>query len=229
MEKFVLESIYNEVKNILKNDSSGHGMNHIDRVIRLSKELSKGLDIDNDLVYLIALLHDVDDYKLVGLNDSKDLKNARSILNKYIKDESFINKIIDSINTIGYSKRLDGIVPNILEAQIVSDADMLDAIGALGMIRSLEYNISKNRVIFDKEIFPNLNMTKDAYQKSTTSTMINHWFEKLLKLKDMMLTNNGKEMAIKRHNIIVEFLYNFFEEENLTDWKIYLDKYLKEA
>ncbi len=229
MEKFVLESIYNEVKNILKNDSSGHGMNHIDRVIRLSKELSKGLDIDNDLVYLIALLHDVDDYKLVGLNDSKDLKNARSILNKYIKDESFINKIIDSINTIGYSKRLDGIVPNILEAQIVSDADMLDAIGALGMIRSLEYNISKNRVIFDKEIFPNLNMTKDAYQKSTTSTMINHWFEKLLKLKDMMLTNKGKEMAIKRHNIIVEFLYNFFEEENLTDWKIYLDKYLKEA
>ncbi len=229
MEKFVLESIYNEVKNILKNDSSGHGMNHIDRVIRISKELSKGLDIDNDLVYLIALLHDVDDYKLVGLNDSKDLKNTRSILNKYIKDESFINKIIDSINTIGYSKRLDGIVPNILEAQIVSDADMLDAIGALGMIRSLEYNISKNRVIFDKEIFPNLNMTKDAYQKSTTSTMINHWFEKLLKLKDMMLTNNGKEMAIKRHNIIVEFLYNFFEEENLTDWKIYLDKYLKEA
>jgi uncharacterized protein len=229
MEKFVLESIYNEVKNILKNDSSGHGMNHIDRVIRLSKELSKGLDIDNDLVYLIALLHDVDDYKLVGLNDSKDLKNARSILNKYIKDETFINKIIDSINTIGYSKRLDGIVPNILEAQIVSDADMLDAIGALGMIRSLEYNISKNRVIFDENIFPNLNMTKDAYQKSTTSTMINHWFEKLLKLKDMMLTNNGKEMAIKRHNIIVEFLYNFFEEENLTDWKIYLDKYLKEA
>ncbi len=229
MEKFVLESIYNEVKNILKNDSSGHGMNHIDRVIRISKELSKGLDIDNDLVYLIALLHDVDDYKLVGLNDSKDLKNTRSILNKYIKDETFINKIIDSINTIGYSKRLDGIVPNILEAQIVSDADMLDAIGALGMIRSLEYNISKNRVIFDKEIFPNLNMTKDAYQKSTTSTMINHWFEKLLKLKDMMLTNNGKEMAIKRHNIIVEFLYNFFEEENLTDWKIYLDKYLKEA
>ncbi len=229
MEKFVLESIYNEVKNILKNDSSGHGMNHIDRVIRLSKELSKGLDIDNDLVYLIALLHDVDDYKLVGLNDSKDLKNARSILNKYIKDESFINKIIDSINTIGYSKRLDGIVPNILEAQIVSDADMLDAIGALGMIRSLEYNISKNRVIFDENIFPNLNMTKDAYQKSTTSTMINHWFEKLLKLKDMMLTDKGKEMAIKRHNIIVEFLYNFFEEENLTDWKIYLDKYLKEA
>ena len=229
MEKFVLESIYNEVKNILKNDSSGHGMNHIDRVIRLSKELSNGIDVDNDLVYLIALLHDVDDYKLVGINNSNDLNNAKRILNKYIENESYINKVLDSINTIGYSKRLEGIMPNIMEAKIVSDADMLDAIGALGMIRSLEYNISKNRVIFDKDIFPNLNMTKDAYQKSTTSTMINHWFEKLLKLKDMMLTNKGKEMAIKRHNIIVEFLYNFFEEENLTDWKIYLDKYLKKA
>ena len=229
MEKFVLESIYNEVKNILKNDSSGHGMNHIDRVIKLSKELSNGIDVDNDLVYLIALLHDVDDYKLVGINNSNDLNNAKRILNKYIENESYINKILDSINTIGYSKRLEGIIPNIMEAKIVSDADMLDAIGALGMIRSLEYNISKNRVIFDKDIFPNINMTKDEYQKSTTSTMINHWFEKLLKLKSMMLTNKGKEMAIKRHNIIVEFLYNFFEEENLTDWKIYLDKYLKKA
>ena len=109
-------------------------MDHIDRVCKLSLTLSDS-NTNKELLLSIALLHDVDDYKLFGIESSNDLTNAKKILSKTSFNEEEKNIIINSIKTIGYSKRISKIVPNIKEAMIVSDADMLDAMGAIGILR----------------------------------------------------------------------------------------------
>ena len=228
MDNNIKNSIYGEVKKLLDKDNTGHGMRHINNVIEISNEISKGMDVNIDTVYLIALLHDVDDYKLVGIDNADDLNNAKRILNKYINDKKLIEDVLYGISTIGYSKRLSGVFPNTQEAKIVSDADMIDAIGATGIMRSIEYNLSKNRIIFDKDMFPKLNMNMEEYKAKNDSTMINHVFEKLLKLKDMMLTEMGYKLALPRHKFMVEFLYQYFTELKLDNWIKYLDEYLKE-
>ena len=224
MKKEILDNIKNEVFEILSKDNSGHGICHINNVISLANEISNTIPCDKDVVYLIALLHDVDDYKLVGIDMANELSNAKRILNKYIIDKDLINKILNGISEIGYSKRLDGIIPSSIETKIVSDSDMLDAMGANGIIRSIEYNASKHRQIFNKDIYPNTNMNSIEYKNKNDSTMINHVFEKLLKLKDMMLTEKGMELAKERDCFMISFLHQYFKELNLNEWIIYLDK-----
>ena len=222
----IINEIKKEVSLLLNTDKSGHGMDHINRVINISLDLIKDTNIDKNKVILIAWLHDVDDYKLVGLDNSLELTNAKRILNKYVKDKSLASFILDSIKTIGYSKRLDGITPNSIESKIVSDADMLDAMGALGIVRSIEYNTSKNRLIFNSLLFPNTNLSSKEYKEKNDSTVINHVFEKLLKLKNLMLTDNAKEEANKRFDFMVIFLKEYFRELKLDSWLNYLDTYL---
>ena len=222
----LIEKVKNEVSLILSSDKSGHGMNHIERVLSLSYELSKDTEADLFIVSLIALLHDVDDYKIVGIDEANNLFNARRILNNYIDDENIKNIVIEAISTIGYSKRLEGIKPTILEAMIVSDADMLDAMGACGISRSMEYAASKGRKIFDPNIFPSLKLSSNEYKAKDDTTMINHVFEKLLRLKDLILTDNAKEEALIRHDFMVNFLKEYFNELKLDSWLKYLDEYL---
>lgn len=112
---------------------------------------------------------------------------------------------------------------------IVSDADMCDAIGATGILRSYQYQIAHGNLFFDKNRYPTLNITANDYMTKKNGTVVTHMFEKLLKLKDLMLTDAGKKAAIKRHNIMVEFLYHFFEEENVPEWIDYLNHYLNEG
>lgn len=219
--------IKDEVYKILSSDNSGHGINHINNVISLSNELSMNISCNKDIVYLIALLHDVDDYKLVGINNSNEFSNAKKLLNQYITDKDIINKVLTGIKEIGYSKRLEGIMPSSIEAMIVSDSDMLDAMGANGIIRSIEYNTSKHRQIFNKDLYPTINMNSLEYKNKNDSTMINHVFEKLLKLKEMMLTDKGRELAIERDKFMISFLYQYFKELNLNDWIKYLDEYIE--
>ena len=223
----LIDDVKKEVYILLNNEKSGHGMDHIERVLDLSIKLSIGLDINITTLSLIALLHDVDDYKIVGINEAKELVNAKRILNKYVNDLDIINNVLDSISKIGYSKRLEGIKPNSLEGMIVSDADMLDAMGAFGITRSISYALSKNRKIFDSSIYPNLNLSSDEYKNKDNTTMVNHIFEKLLKLKDLMLTKNAKEEALIRHQFMVDFLREYFRELNQRDWLLYLEDYLK--
>ena len=154
----IIRNIEKDVNLILKNDKSGHGIEHINRVLNESLFLANFYDANKDLVSIIALLHDVDDYKIVGLDKANSYDNARIIMNKYNLDKEIIDFVIEAISKIGYSKRLGGISPNSIEAMIVSDADMLDSIGAIGLIRTIEYNVSKDRKIFDKDIFPNINL-----------------------------------------------------------------------
>lgn len=131
---------------------------------------------------------------------------------------------------MGYSNLLKGIRPNTLEGKVVSDADMLDAMGVLGIIRCLSYNLNKcEGPIFDRNIWPELNISQENYKKTSKGGgFINHFFEKLLKLKNLILTEAGKNEVKDRHEIMVVFLRQFFIEQNLDDWSNFLEIYIKE-
>ena len=223
-----IDIVRKEVTKLLDSDNSGHGMDHINRVVNIATNITKKEKANVETVIAIALLHDADDYKLFGLESSKNLTNTKMILEKtsFTNDEK--EEIINSIKTIGYSKRLEGISPEILEAKIVSDADMIDAMGVIGILRSYHYNITHDNVFFDKDIYPNLNLDAETYKNKAKGTVVTHMFEKLLKLKDYMLTNTGKEEALKRCDFMISFLKEYFEEENAKEWIDYLNKYIGE-
>ncbi len=223
----MIERIKEKVKEILYNDKSGHGMDHIYRVLNLSLKFAEKEDADKNLTALIALLHDVDDYKLFGKENAKNLTNAKKIMNYCDINTEVQDKVCAAISKIGYNKRLSGDKPESLECKIVSDADMCDALGANGLIRAHKYSIKHGASFFDKNIFPVENITAENYTKQPASTSVCHVFEKLLKLKNLMLTESGKSEAQSRYDIIVEFLRHLFDEENASEWKIYMDNYLK--
>lgn len=222
----VMEEVKNQVFNILNKDNSGHGIDHINRVLNLSLKFAEKENADKDIVSLIALLHDVDDYKLFGDENAQNLTNAKLIMNKANIPTNIQEKVTDALKCIGYSKLLKGFRPNSIEGKIVSDADMCDALGANGILRVYTYSIKHGKPFFDRNIFPIENLTADEYTKRCADSSVCHIFEKMLKLKDLMLTAPGKKEAISRHQIIVDFLYHLFEEENAPEWTDYLNKYL---
>lgn len=225
----MIESVKNEVEKLLGNDDSGHDKDHINRVLALSLRFAKSENANEYITALIALLHDVDDYKLFGLENEKNLSNARNIMNICNIDSSIQNKVCAEIRNIGYSKRLKGLAPTTIEGKIVSDADMCDALGAVSILRVLKYTTKMNKPFFDKNIFPIENMTADKYTRKCADTGICHFYEKILLLKDLMLTNSGKEEAQERHNFVVKFLYQYFKEENAEEWIEYTNKFLKKV
>ena len=223
-----IDIVREEATKLLDSDNSGHGMDHVNRVVAIATKIAKKEKANTELAIAIALLHDVDDYKLFGLENSNNLTNTRNILEKTTFSDEEKETIINSIKTIGFSKRMEGITPEILEAKIVSDADMLDATGAIGILRSFHYNITHDSLFFDKDVFPILNLDAETYKKKTEGTVVTHIFEKLLRLKDYMLTESGRKEAIKRRKFMIAFLKEYFEEENAEEWMDYLNKYLGE-
>jgi len=202
------------------------------RVHNLAIKFANQEKADLGIVSLASLLHDVDDYKIVGKENSEKFLNAKKIMKEENIDADVQQKILDIIANMGFSKYLKGIRPSTLEGKIVSDSDMCDAIGANGIVRSIAYSVSEkgSGTIFNKELFPNIEITSEEYNYSRTThdtdNAINHFFEKLLKLKDIMMTSSGKKEAQKRHRIMVEFLQHFFEEENCDHkWFDLLEKF----
>ena len=222
----MIEEVRKHVCKLLDKDNSGHGMEHVERVLKISLKFAETENANEEIVALIALLHDVDDYKLFGVKDADNLTNAGNILEQCSVEGNIKEQVLNAIKTIGYSKRLKGISPITLEGMIVSDADMCDSIGATGILRSYQYNLAHGNLFFDKNIYPTLNMSAADYMAKKGGTVVTHMFEKLLKLKDLMLTDSGKKESIERHNIMVEFLYRFLKEENVPEWIDYLDNYL---
>lgn len=215
------------VYDILRDDKSGHDISHIRNVLAMSLKFADSEGADKDLVSLIALLHDVDDYKLFGYENSANLTNARRIMDACSIDADTQKLVCNGISTIGYSKRLKGTTPNFLEAMIVSDADMCDALGASGIIRTHTYATIHGRAFFYRDIHPIDDMTASKYTSKNADTTVCHFFEKLLRLKNLMLTESGMREAQKRHQFIADFLYEFFEEEDCPEWRQYLDKFLE--
>lgn len=202
-----MEKIKEFVKDLLAKEYSGHDYYHCIRVYNNAMLICKDMDCDKQLVSVASLLHDVDDAKLF---DSKDYDNARKILNDLNYEKDFIEKVINIIKDVSF-KGKDSVIPSSLEGKIVQDADRLDAIGAIGIARTFAYGGNHNRLIYDPSIKPNLNMDYNQYKNSNNPT-INHFYEKLLLLKDMMNLEKSKEIATHRHKFMEDYLKEFYDE-----------------
>lgn len=224
----MIEEVRKQVYELLSNDNSGHGTEHIDRVYNLSLRFAGIENANTEIVSLIALLHDVDDYKLFGKECADNLTNTKRILEQCSVENYVKEQVLNSVKAIGYSKRLKGISPKTLEGMIVSDADMCDSMGVTGILRSYQYNLTHGNSFFNKSIFPSLNMSASDYMAKKDGTVVTHMFEKLFRLKDLMMTRSGKKEAVERHKIMVEFLRHFFEEIDAPEWKKYFNSYLKD-
>ena len=198
------------IKSIFSGDSSGHDYYHTIRVYKLATKIAKQENADVKTVQLAALLHDVDDIKL-SQDTYAAKKNAVNFMMANKVDEEIIKvvcKIIDEVSFAG----TDSVVPDTIEGKCVQDADRLDAIGAIGIARTLAYGGSRGRKIYDPEIKPKMGMNKEEYRNNQDSTSINHFYEKLLLLKDMMNTTEGKKLAEHRQAVMQEFLNEFMIE-----------------
>lgn len=202
-----MEKIKEFVKDLLAKEYSGHDYYHCIRVYNNAMLICKDMDCDKQLVSVASLLHDVDDAKLF---DSKDYDNARKILNDLNYEKDFIEKVINIIKDVSF-KGKDSVIPSSLEGKIVQDADRLDAIGAIGIARTFAYGGNHNRLIYDPSIKPNLNMDYNQYKNANNPT-INHFYEKLLLLKDMMNLEKSKQIAIHRHKFMEDYLREFYDE-----------------
>lgn len=209
MNEDLLEKVLLYIEARFKNDYSGHDYYHSIRVYKLASSICKEENADLEIVQLASLLHDVDDYKLFGGNAGA-YSNAEAFLRDNKIAESKIRMICDIISSISF-KGTGTLVPRSLEGKIVQDADRLDAIGALGIARAFAYGGSKNRIMHIPNEKPRENMNFKEYSNSN-GTSINHFYEKLLRLKDLMNTDTAKKVAEYRHKYMENFLAEFFDE-----------------
>ena len=199
------------VKETLKNTEGGHDWFHIQRVLNNSKLIAKGENANTFIVELGALLHDIADSKFHNGDETVGPKKATQFLLSQNVDSLLIEHVVQIIKNISFKGGNTKRTFSSLELDIVQDADRLDAIGAIGIARCFNYGGFKNREIYNPEIRPNLNMSKEEYKNSTAPT-INHFYEKLLLLKDKMNTKTGKRLAEKRHKIMEQYLSQFYDE-----------------
>ena len=201
------------VKKELKNAEGGHDWFHIERVYKNSLLIANGEKCDSLIVQLSALLHDIADSKFHEGDETVGPKKARLFLESKNVPENTITHVVNIIENISFKGGHETKKFSSLELDIVQDADRLDAIGAIGIARTFNYGGFKNRAIYNPEIKPNLNMSKEEYKNSDAPT-INHFYEKLLLLKDKMNTKTGKEIAAQRHDFMKLFLNQFYAEWN---------------
>ena len=209
----VLENVENFVKQQLETAEGGHDWFHIERVYKNAILIAKEASCNIEVVQLAALLHDIADSKFHNGDETIGPKIARDFLTKENVAEETIHHVVNIIENISFKGGNFKKDFHSKELEIVQDADRLDAIGAIGIARTFNYGGFKNRAIYHPEILPNLSMSKEEYKKSTAPT-INHFYEKLLLLKDKMNTQTGKKLAQKRHDFMELYLEQFYGEWN---------------
>jgi uncharacterized protein len=192
-------------------EGSGHDWWHIYRVWQLAKQIAIQEVANLFFSEMAALLHDLDDWKLSSHSNSKAIGWMNEIGIK-ASDQTRIQTIIEEVSFKG--AQVDT-TPSSPESRVVQDADRLDAIGAIGIARTFAYGGHKNRLIYDPEVKPEMHASFSDYQKSTAPT-INHFYEKLLLLKDRMNTKAGQEIAVQRHRFMEIYLEQFFQEWNMN-------------
>ena len=207
----IIESTIEFVQETLKNAEGGHDWWHIYRVWNLSKQIAKTENVDGFIVELGALLHDIADSKFHNGDESIGPKKAREFLLSLNVSDDVIAHVENIISNISFKGGNELQKFKSLELDVIQDADRLDAIGAIGIARAFSYGGYKNREMYNPNIKPNLNMTKEEYKNSLAPT-VNHFYEKLLLLKDRMNTKTGKLMAEKRHEVMEIFLCEFYKE-----------------
>lgn len=197
------------IKKIFENDSSGHDYFHSVRVYKMAMKIAEEEICDKNIVMMAALLHDVDDKKLFQTEHNA---NARKVLMDGGISKTDIERVVAVIESVSY-KGNDSVVPQIIEGKIVQDADRLDAIGAVGIARAFAYGGSHGRKLYDPDIFPILNMDEEKYYRHAGTT-INHFYEKLLMIKELLNTDTAKRIAKKRQLFMEQFLEEFYAEWN---------------
>ncbi|PBI87477.1 putative hydrolase [Flavobacterium sp. ACN2] len=199
------------VKEKLNDAEGGHDWFHIERVYKNALLIAKETECNLTVVQLGALLHDIADSKFHNGDETIGPKTARAFLEKENVSENTIAHVVNIIENISYKGGNFERKFSSVELDIVQDADRLDAIGAIGVARAFNYGGFKNRALYNPEIEPITNMTKEEYKKNSAPT-INHFYEKLLLLKDKMNTEKGKEIATERHRFMETFLAQFYAE-----------------
>ena len=207
----LIENTIEFVKIQLENAEGGHDWFHIERVYKNTLAIAKVEKCDLLVCQLGALLHDIADSKFHGGDESVGPKTARNFLESHNVEAEIIEHVIQIIQNISYKGGNFQKEFNSIELQVVQDADRLDAIGAIGIARTFNYGGFKNRTIYNPDIKPNLTMSKEEYKNSEAPT-INHFYEKLLLLKDKMNTESGKKIAQDRHSFMEGFLEQFYAE-----------------
>lgn len=211
MNNSTIRQTINYVKQELRDAEGGHDWWHIQRVWKASIEIARNENANLLVVELAALLHDIADSKFNNGNEDIGPEKAERFLVSIGVDEATTEHVITIIKNISFKGGNFKSEFSSVELSVVQDADRLDALGAIGIARAFNYGGFKNRAIYDPSIAPNLNMTKEEYKKSDAPT-INHFYEKLLLLKDKMNTVTGKKMAEKRHAFMEEYLLQFYNE-----------------
>ncbi len=209
-EKTIISTI-DFVKKTLANAEGGHDWWHIYRVWKTAKQIAKTENVNLFIVELGALLHDIADSKFNNGNEAIGPKIAKDFLELQKLDKETIDHVDKIIKNISFKGGKDIQKFKSAELDVIQDADRLDAIGAIGIARTFNYGGFKNREIYNPEIPPNLNMTKEEYKNSTAPT-INHFYEKLLLLKEKMNTKTGKIIAEGRHSFMELYLNQFYKE-----------------
>jgi len=211
MASSIIDKTCKFVEDKLSGDGSGHDWWHIFRVWTLAKKIAVEEKAQIEIVELGALLHDIADWKFHDGDDSIGPAIAREFLNNHNVETNLSDSVVEIISTVSYKGAGVATPMKTLEGKIVQDADRLDAIGALGIARTFAYGGYKNRLIYHPDEKPVLHKSYEDYKKNEGHT-INHFYEKLLLLKERMNTNTGKRIAEGRHKFMQSFLDQFYRE-----------------
>lgn len=199
------------VKEVLQQDSSGHDWWHVYRVWQMAIKIGRREGVALFVVELAALLHDIADFKLHAGDETVGPRLARSWLEQQGVDRPTLDHVVEIIETMSFKGANVGTPMRSREGMVVQDADRLDALGAIGIARTFAFGGFKGRAIYDPEVSPQYHHSFEAYKTSSGPT-INHFYEKLLLLKERMNTDTAKRIAAGRHEFMELFLAHFFME-----------------
>lgn len=193
-------------------DSTGHGLDHIKRVVKMTKKLAQEEQVNEFIAVTAAYLHDTIDEKLViSVKEAQD--ELREFLRKIDFTQDQIEAIMDIITKMSFANTLDGERPELsAEGEVVQDADWLDAIGSIGIVRAIYFGGKHGERIYDPLVAPRDEMSRDDYRDLRHETIINHFYEKLLKIKGMLNTEAARSIAVHRQQVMIDFLDEFKEE-----------------
>jgi uncharacterized protein len=208
-QKQIISDVMTILRKRFADDAAGHGWLHFERVWKMAKRLARGENVNLFVVELAALLHDVDDYKFRKPGEG-ELDKTKAILAKFAIDANVKAQICDIVSHVSFKGGNGLDIQKTLEGKIVQDADRLDVLGAIGIARVFTYGGTKGHPIYDVNVKPRQQMSFAEYQKDAPS--INHFYEKILLLKDRLNTPQAKKIAQHRHAFIENYLKEFWDE-----------------
>jgi uncharacterized protein len=210
-QQAIVDATATHVRQVLAGEGTGHDWWHVERVWRVARRIAQQEQVDLFVVDLAALLHDIADWKFHGGDESAGTRAARAWLEFMGVDQDTVGHVCGIVHDLSFRGANVAASMGSREGMVVQDADRLDALGAIGIARAFAYGGFRNRPLYDPGIQPQLHDSFEAYKRSEGTT-INHFYEKLVLLKDRMHTPTGRQLAEERHQFMLDFLQHFFDE-----------------